>query len=150
MQLLDVFVYALTLISSSPTYIQTCILACVNTVTVREYSRALLSSLSCSTSLPVQWVGFSDPQTYVTDFWWCLEHAPHTCDVIADTHAQLSRGTQRSGLSLPVATPLYVTVRARNAAGLETISVSPSFQGRDSGNVPLEGSDNDTVPHNFQ
>ena len=41
----------------------------------------------------------------------------------------LSRGTLTSGLSLPVATPLYVTVRARNPGGLQSLSVSDSFQG---------------------
>ncbi|KAK7092487.1 uncharacterized protein [Littorina saxatilis] len=80
------------------------------------------------TSVPVQWVGFSDPQTGIADFRWCLGKSSTTCDVIPMTQTILSRGAVTSGISLPAATPLYVIVMARNAGGLETTSVSDSFQ----------------------
>ena len=88
------------------------------------------SSTFCfSSSLTVQWVGFNDAQTGIADFWWCVGKTPEACDVIPITHTMLSRGALASGLALPVATPLYVTVRARNPGGLQTLSVSESFQG---------------------
>ena len=83
-----------------------------------------------STSLPVQWTGFADPQTGIREFSWCVGLAPGRCDVTNQTRALLSRAVHRAGLSLPVATPLYVTVWAVNAAGLDTASVSDSFTGR--------------------
>ncbi|KAK7496758.1 hypothetical protein BaRGS_00011967, partial [Batillaria attramentaria] len=84
--------------------------------------------LGHNSSLPVQWVGFSDPQTGIQEFWWCVGTAPEGCDVIPVTQTYLSRGTVKAGLTLPLATPLYVTVRARNPAGLDTVSVSDSFK----------------------
>ncbi|KAK7496778.1 hypothetical protein BaRGS_00011987, partial [Batillaria attramentaria] len=83
--------------------------------------------LGHNSSVPVQWTGFSDPQTGIQEFWLCVGTTPEGCDVIPVTQTLLSRATVRAGLSLPVATPLYVTVRARNPAGLDTISVSDSF-----------------------
>ncbi|KAK7496776.1 hypothetical protein BaRGS_00011985 [Batillaria attramentaria] len=80
-----------------------------------------------NTSLPVQWIGFSDPQTGIQEYWWCVGTTPETCDVIPVTQTFQSRATVKAGLTLPVATPLYVTVRARNPAGLDTVSVSDSF-----------------------
>ena len=88
------------------------------------------SSTFCfSSSLTVSWVGFIDAQTGIADFWWCVGKTPEACDVIPITHTMLSRGTLTSGLALPVATPLYVTVRPRNPGGLQTLSVSDCFQG---------------------
>ena len=88
------------------------------------------SSTFCfSSSLTVSWVGFIDAQTGIADFWWCVGKTPEACDVIPITHTMLSRGALASGLALPVATPLYVTVRAQNPGGLQTLSVSESFQG---------------------
>ena len=77
----------------------------------------------------MQWAGFNDAQTGIADFWWCVGKTPEACDVISITHTMLSRGTLTSGLALPVATPLYVTVCARNPGGLQTLSVSDIFQG---------------------
>nr|KAG5706422.1 hypothetical protein BaRGS_032815 [Batillaria attramentaria] len=59
----------------------------------------------------VYWAGFSDPHSGL-DYY----------------RTYLSRGTVKAGLTLPLATPLYVTVRARNPAGLDTVSVSDSFK----------------------
>ena len=78
----------------------------------------------------MQWAGFTDPQTGIQEFWWCVGLAPGRCDVTNQTRTMLSRATHRAGLNLPLATPLYVTVRARNPAGLDTVSVSDSFTGK--------------------
>ncbi|KAK7483107.1 hypothetical protein BaRGS_00025675, partial [Batillaria attramentaria] len=83
--------------------------------------------LGHNTSLPVQWTGFSDPQTGIQEFWWCVGTTSEGCDVIPVTQTLLSRATVRAGLTLPTATPLYVTVRARNPAGLDAVHVSDSF-----------------------
>ena len=74
-------------------------------------------------------MGFADPQTGIQEFWWCVGLAPGRCDVTNQTRALLSRATHRAGLNLPVTTPLFVTVRAINPAGLDTASVSDSFTG---------------------
>ena len=55
--------------------------------------------------------------------------APDICDVTPSTHTVLSSAAHGAGVTLPVATPLYVTVNAVNAAGLETVSASDSFVG---------------------
>ena len=82
-----------------------------------------------SSSVPVQWTGFSDPQTGIQHFTWCVGTAPEICDVTPSTHTLLSSAAHGAGITLPVATPLYVTVRATNPAGLETVSVSDGFVG---------------------
>ncbi|KAK7101794.1 hypothetical protein V1264_020121 [Littorina saxatilis] len=82
--------------------------------------------LGHSSSLPVQWTGFVDPQTGIQEYWWCVGTSPGSCDVIPSTHTMQSRATQRTVMSLPEATPLYVSVRARNPAGLDEVSVSES------------------------
>ncbi|KAK7493717.1 hypothetical protein BaRGS_00015046, partial [Batillaria attramentaria] len=84
--------------------------------------------LGHNSSLPVQWTGFSDPQTGISEFWWCVGTTSGGCDVAPPVHTMLSQATVRSGIALPVATPLYVTVRARNPAGLDVVSTSDSFQ----------------------
>lgn len=89
----------------------------------------LCNFLCRRSSLPVQWTGFSDPQTGLREFWRCVGLTPGSCDVISPVNTMLSREAHWAGLSLPVATPLYVTVRARNPAGLDTVSVSGSFVG---------------------
>ncbi|XP_070204014.1 uncharacterized protein [Littorina saxatilis] len=95
-------------------------------VTVGSYGHHS-TFLGHNTSVPVQWTGFSDPQTGIQHFTWCVGTLPHLCDVTPSTHTLLSRDAHRAGLALPVATPLYVTVRASNPAGLETVGVSDSF-----------------------
>ena len=57
-------------------------------------------------------MGFNDAQTGIADFWWCVGKTPEACDVIPITQTVLSPGALTSELALPVATPLYVTVRA--------------------------------------
>ncbi|XP_070207962.1 uncharacterized protein [Littorina saxatilis] len=83
--------------------------------------------LGHSTSVPAQWTGFSDPQTGVAEFTWCVGESAGRCDVTAPTHALQRRSVHSSAMKLPLDTPLYVTVRARNPGGLETVSVSDSF-----------------------
>ncbi|KAK7493733.1 hypothetical protein BaRGS_00015062 [Batillaria attramentaria] len=83
--------------------------------------------LGHNTSLPVQWTGFSDPQTGIQDFSWCVGTSSGGCDVISLTQTLLSRATVKSGVALPNSTPLYATVHARNPAGLSTVSASDIF-----------------------
>lgn len=83
----------------------------------------------CSFAIPVQWAGFFDPQTGIEDFWWCVGTAPKQCNVTSFARTLLSRTLLGTGLMLPVATPLYFTVRARNLAGLDTLTTSGSFIG---------------------
>ncbi|XP_076453311.1 uncharacterized protein LOC143288575 [Babylonia areolata] len=83
--------------------------------------------LGHNSSVPVEWSGFSDPQTGLQHFTWCVGQRPRACDVLPTTHTLLSRVAHMAGLALPSATPLYVTVTAVNPAGLATVSVSDSF-----------------------
>ncbi|KAK7460765.1 hypothetical protein BaRGS_00038812, partial [Batillaria attramentaria] len=84
--------------------------------------------LGHNSSLPVQWIGFSDPQTDIQDFSWCVGRAPEKCDVIPFTQTMLSRATLSTGVTLPTATPLYVTVRAKNPLGMTAVGTSDSFK----------------------
>ncbi|KAK7473968.1 hypothetical protein BaRGS_00034797 [Batillaria attramentaria] len=83
--------------------------------------------LGHNSSVPVQWIGFSDPQTGIQDFSWCVGLAPERCDVIPLTQTLLSRASVKAGTTLPTATPLFVTVRAQNPLGMTTVGVSDSF-----------------------
>ncbi|KAK7493739.1 hypothetical protein BaRGS_00015068, partial [Batillaria attramentaria] len=83
--------------------------------------------LGHNSSIPVQWTGFSDPQTGIAEFRWCVGTTPGGCDVAPTVHTLLSRASVRSGLALPVATSLYVTVHAKNPVGLVTTGVSDTF-----------------------
>ncbi|KAL8573303.1 hypothetical protein ACOMHN_032765 [Nucella lapillus] len=83
--------------------------------------------LGHNSSLPAQWRGFSDPQTGIQHFRWCVGRTPGACDVVPSSHTLLSRAVHQGGVTLPLATPLYVSVTAVNPAGLAAVSVSDSF-----------------------
>ena len=82
-----------------------------------------------SSSVAVQWTGFTDPESGIQHFTWCLGYAPKSCDILGPALVQQGNSAHGTGLNLPEATPLYATVLATNPAGLSTTSVSNSFQG---------------------
>ena len=79
--------------------------------------------------LEAHWVGFHDPQSTLREFRWCVGSSRGVCDVTTMSTSLLERRVTATGLTLPVATPLYVTVVAENGAGLKTQAESDSFMG---------------------
>lgn len=82
-----------------------------------------------STTLQVTWSGFEDPQSGLREFLWCVGRRPNVCDVTNFTTSLLENSVSGAVTSLPVNTPLYVTVRALNLAGLWVEGVSDKFVG---------------------
>ena len=70
-----------------------------------------------------------DPQSGIQEFQWCIGTSPESCDVIPLASSRVERRATATGLSLPSATHVYVTVVAHNQAGLRTVGVSESFVG---------------------
>ena len=82
------------------------------------YSRSALSG---------HWQGFADSETDIMHFEWCLGYGPYNCSVSAFENTQLADYFIKSGINLPLAVPLYITVRATNKVGLQTSSTSDVF-----------------------
>jgi len=75
---------------------------------------------SNSTTIHASWSS-ADPHTGIVDYQYALGTSPGTADVTGWTSVGVSTSVTRSGLSLPNGSSCYVSVRARNAAGLWSV-----------------------------
>ena len=78
-------------------------------------------------SLSGHWQGFGDPETDIEKYEWCLGYESYNCSITSFEDAQLSGSFIRSGLQLQLSVPLYLTVRATNKVGLQSMSSSDAF-----------------------
>ncbi|KAL3857349.1 hypothetical protein ACJMK2_012025 [Sinanodonta woodiana] len=79
-------------------------------------------------TLSAQWIGFADLQSDIHHFEYCITDNRLHCDVLNWTNCLVSNAIFRSGLNLPVDTPLFLRVRAFNHVGLSAEATSNPFQ----------------------
>ncbi|XP_077995632.1 uncharacterized protein LOC144449084 [Glandiceps talaboti] len=79
---------------------------------------------SSRTTLAAHWYNFHDPHTQLSHYEWFAGTTPGGDDVFEPIRLHLTEKAFISQLNLPVNTPLYVTVRAYNRAGIYTASSS--------------------------
>ncbi|KAL4219902.1 hypothetical protein ACF0H5_020314 [Mactra antiquata] len=80
------------------------------------------------TSINIQWVGFSDPQSNIDHYETCIGTLPQQCNIKPFTTCMLQSHMVMTNLQLEESKGYYVTVKATNRAGMNITSTSDEFK----------------------
>jgi PKD repeat protein/spore germination protein YaaH len=82
------------------------------------------------------WTAFVDTNSAIAEYWYAVGTSTGGTDIVNWTNNSLNQSFTETGLSLTVGTTYYVSVKAINGAGLESIIISSDGQTLQSGSIP--------------
>ncbi|XP_019633113.1 PREDICTED: uncharacterized protein LOC109476570 [Branchiostoma belcheri] len=81
-----------------------------------------------TSSLAAHWYGFNDPHSGLAYYEWRAGTTPGGSNILGLTRLHLTNVAVKTGLSLPVNTLIYVTVKAYNRVGMSVETTSNGFR----------------------
>eukprot|EP00058_Branchiostoma_floridae_P007081 XP_002592569.1 hypothetical protein BRAFLDRAFT_118907 [Branchiostoma floridae] len=81
-----------------------------------------------TSSLAAHWYGFNDPHSGLSHYEWRAGTTPGGSDIVGVTQLHLTNVAVKTGLSLPVNTMIYITVKAYNRVGMSVETTSNGFR----------------------
>ncbi|XP_035676037.1 uncharacterized protein LOC118415485 [Branchiostoma floridae] len=81
-----------------------------------------------TSSLAAHWYGFNDPHSGLSHYEWRAGTTPGGSNIVGVTQLHLTNVAVKTGLSLPVNTMIYVTVKAYNRVGMSVETTSNGFR----------------------
>jgi PKD repeat protein/N-acetyl-anhydromuramyl-L-alanine amidase AmpD len=92
-----------------------------NTFTVNDGTGSDIDTTTSTTTLSANWTASSDANSGIAKYWYAIGTTAGATNVVAWTNNSLNTTVTKTGLSLTPGQMYYVSVKAENGAGLQTV-----------------------------